>query len=171
MPARLMPSSWESRCTSRTMGGWIQYAMSPTTVTWLAQHFYWQWKYSMDKKFLEEKCVPYFDEAENFLFKLRKPDPVSHKYTIPLSSSPEYHDNSIHAWFTDLTNYDLGLIRNFYSMYVSTLTAVPPRNSKMYFLDSQLYPEYATNETGLTIAPGENLDESHRHHAHLISRI
>ncbi len=155
--------------SGKPMGGWIQYAMSPTTVTWLVQHFYWQWKFSMDKKFLKERCVPYFDEAEKFLFKLRKYNPVNGKYSIPLSSSPEYHDNSIRAWFTDLTNYDLGLIRNFYSMYVSALSSLPPRNYKMFFLDSQLYPEYATNKTGLTIAPGENLDESHRHHAHLIS--
>ena len=54
-------------------------------------------------------------------------------------------------------------------MYVSALSSLPPRNYKMFFLDSQLYPDYATNKTGLTIAPGENLDESHRHHAHLIS--
>jgi alpha-L-fucosidase 2 len=40
------------------MGGWIQYSLSPTIGAWLAQHFYWQWKYSMDKKLLMEKVYP-----------------------------------------------------------------------------------------------------------------
>jgi alpha-L-fucosidase 2 len=30
-------------------------------------------------------------------------------------------------------------------------------------------PGFDTNETGLTIAAGQNLDESHRHHAHLMA--
>ena len=30
---------------------------------------------------------------------------------IPLSSSPEYHDNSIKAWFQETTNYDKALIK------------------------------------------------------------
>ena len=38
--------------SGKPMGGWIQYSMSPTTAIWLAQHFYWQWKYGMNKIFL-----------------------------------------------------------------------------------------------------------------------
>jgi alpha-L-fucosidase 2 len=37
--------------SGKPMGGWIQYSMSPTTAAWMAQHFYWQWKYGMDEKF------------------------------------------------------------------------------------------------------------------------
>ena len=42
--------------SGKEMGGWIQYSMSPTTAAWIAQHFYWQWKYSMDKKFLKDRA-------------------------------------------------------------------------------------------------------------------
>ncbi|MEY4867972.1 MAG: hypothetical protein RIT36_871, partial [Bacteroidota bacterium] len=31
------------------MGGWIQYALSPTVSSWLSHHYYLQWRYSMDK--------------------------------------------------------------------------------------------------------------------------
>jgi len=34
---------------------------------------------------------------------------------------------------------------------------------------SNQLPEFDANETGLTIAPGQNLDESHRHHAQLMA--
>jgi alpha-L-fucosidase 2 len=149
--------------SGKPMGGWIQYSMSPTTAAWLAQHFYWQWKYSMDKKFLKEKCVEYFDEIENFIFHIRKADSITGKYKLPLSSSPEYNDNSIKAWFKTFTNYDLSLIKRFYVMYVDVLSKLPPRNYKLYFNDSRLYPDFETNETGLTVAAGQNLDESHRH--------
>ncbi|MDQ3278719.1 MAG: glycoside hydrolase family 95 protein, partial [Bacteroidota bacterium] len=45
--------------SGRPMGGWIQYSMSPTTVAWISQHFYWQWKYSMDDTFLRTRAYPY----------------------------------------------------------------------------------------------------------------
>jgi len=155
--------------SGKEMGGWIQYSMSPTTAAWVAQHFYWQWKYSMDEKFLKLTCRPYFDEVENYLSKVHVTDPVSHKYTLQLSSSPEYHDNSIHAWFKNFTNYDLSLIKNFYEEYTDVLYKATGRNPKEIFYDSKLFPGFDVDETGLTIAPGQNLDESHRHHAHLMA--
>jgi alpha-L-fucosidase 2 len=155
--------------SGKPMGGWIQYSMSPTTAAWMAQHFYWQWKYSMDDKFLKEKCRPYFDEVEKYFLKIREWDSVKHQYFIPLSSSPEYHDNSISAWFKNYTNYDLALIHYLYKKYFEVLYKATGKNSREVFLDGQLFPDFDVNETGLTIAPGQDLDESHRHHAHLMA--
>jgi len=155
--------------SGKPMGGWIQYSMSPTTAAWLAQHFYWQWKYGMDNKFLQEKCRPYFDEVEKYLVKIRVRDSVSHQYHLPLSSSPEYNDNSIKAWFPNFTNYDLSLVKNLNQEYAEVLDKATQSNTKATFSDSQSYPALDTNQTGLTLAPGQNLDESHRHHAHLMA--
>ncbi len=155
--------------SGKPMGGWIQYSMSPTTSAWMAQHFYWQWKYSMDEKFLKEKCLLYFDDVENYLLKIRKWDSVKHKYFIPLSSSPEYNDNSITAWFRNYTNYDLALIHYLYKKYFEILYKATGRRAREIFIDEGLFPELNVNETGLTIAPDQNLDESHRHHAHLMA--
>lgn len=155
--------------SGKPMGGWIQYSMSPTTGAWLVQHFYWQWKYSMDKRFLSKKCLPYFDEVETYLMKVRIWDSVTQKYKLPLSSTPEYNDNSIKAWFNQNTNYDLALIKNLYKKYTELLIQQPPRSYKEIFEDSRLYFDFNINETGLTIAPNQNLDESHRHHAHLMA--
>ncbi|MEO5595128.1 MAG: glycoside hydrolase family 95-like protein [Chitinophagaceae bacterium] len=155
--------------SGKEMGGWIQYSMSLTTAAWVAQHFYWQWKYSMDENFLKQICRPYFDEVENYLSKIRIRDTVTHRYRLPLSSSPEYNNNSINAWFKNFTNYDLSLIRNLYKEYSEVLEKATGRNPRDLYFDSQLYPDFNVNETGLTIAPGQNLDESHRHHAHLMA--
>lgn len=155
--------------SGKPMGGWIQYSMSPTTAAWLSQNFYWQWKYSMDDKFLKEKCRPYFDEVENYFLKIRKWDSIKHTYTIPLSSSPEYHDNSINAWFKNYSNYDLALIHYLYKKYFEVLYKATGRSPSEIFVDEGLFPDYNVNETGLTIAPFQNLDESHRHHAHLMA--
>ena len=153
--------------SGKPMGGWIQYPMSPTTGAWLAQHFYWQWKYSMNRKFLLEKCLPYFDEVENFIESHRKWDSVSKIYRIPLSSTPEYNDNSINAWFREYTNYDLALIKHLYQKYIEIQDEETERSIKAFVGDSRLFPELNYNETGLTIAKNQNLDESHRHQNHL----
>lgn len=155
--------------SGKPMGGWIQYSMSPTTAAWLAQHFYWQWKYGMDDQFLKEKCRPYFDAVENYITKVRVIDSVRHQYSLPLSSSPEYNNNSINAWFPHFTNYDLSLVKNLYNEYVEVLEKATGRTPKEIFLDSKLYPALDTSQTGLTLAPNQNLDESHRHHAHLMA--
>lgn len=156
--------------TGKEMGGWIQYSMSPTTAAWVAQHFYWQWKYSMDKKFLVEKAYPYFREVENFLTPLlSKNKDEKAQLKLPLSSSPEYHDNSVKAWFTDFTNYDLALVKNFYAEGGNMDTATPDKRSGKWAGQQALLPAYDVNQTGLTIAPGQNLDESHRHHAQLMA--
>lgn len=148
--------------SGKPMGGWIQYSMSPTTSAWLAQHFYWQWKYSMGKKHLD-RCGLYFDEIANYIRAIRKWDSVSNKSMLPLSSSPEYNDNSIKAWFTEFSNYDLALIRHFYEKYDAVLSGIEKSTREI----SRLFPELFTNETGLTIAVNQDLEYSHRHQNHL----
>lgn len=149
--------------TGKAMGGWIQYSMSPTTAAWLSQHFYWQWKYSMDKKFLVEKCKPYFDEVHEYFKKILTIDPLTKKYKLPLDSSPEIFDNSIKAWFHQWTNYDLSLVKSFYKDYIEICKAATGKIPADIEKEKSLLPELNTNETGLTIAPGVNLFESHRH--------
>lgn len=149
--------------SGKEMGGWIQYSMSPTTVAWLAQYFYWRWKYAMDKNFLLKKCKPYFDEVHQYFNKILKIDPVTHKYKLPISSSPEIHDNSINAWFKQWTNYDLSLVTSFYNEYSEVIEAATGKHSVEIEKEKLLLPALNINETGLTITPGENLNESHRH--------
>jgi alpha-L-fucosidase 2 len=155
--------------SGKPMGGWIQYSMSPTTGIWLAQHFYWQWKYGMDKNFLKEQCRPYFEEIAQYLSNIRVLDTASNQYQLPLSSSPEYNNNSLDAWFAKFTNYDLSLVKSLYRQYKDVLSSSTENSNRPFLSGAEMFPPLDTNHTGLTIAPNQNLEESHRHHAHLMA--
>ncbi len=149
--------------SGKPMGGWIQYSMSPTTAAWLAQHFYWQARYSMDKKFAI-KAEEYLFDVHRFLNSYIKKNKEDSGF-ISLSSSPEFNDNSIKAWFKEMTNYDKALILSLEPELENLASIIygfrPPKIVKDNF--DELNKVFDTNETGLTVAPGQNLDESHRH--------
>ncbi len=148
--------------SGKPMGGWIQYSMSPTVGAWCSQHFYWQWKYSMDKQFLNEQAYPYITQSATFLENITfLRDGVR---TLPLSSSPEYNDNSMTAWFKNWSNFDLGLAKFLFKAAKEVSIAKGDKKGAEHWqtIANQL-PDYEVNETGFTIAPGQNLNSSHRH--------
>lgn len=144
------------------MGGWIQYSMSPTVSAWASQHFYWQWKYSMDKAFLKTRAYPYIHDAATYLENITYVENGVRK--LPLSSSPEYNDNSINAWFLNWSNFDLGLSKFLFKAAAEVSQANGQAAESQHWLSvlKQL-PDFEVNETGFTIAPGQNLNSSHRH--------
>ena len=153
--------------SGKPMGGWIQYSMSLTTSAWLAQHFYWQWKYSMDKSFLTNKAMPYLIDVGKFLETITELRDNAIR-RLPLSSTPEYNDNSIKAWFPNWTSYDLALAKNSFQMIWNVYLNLKKENEAKYWLRQwTTLPGFNSNETGLTIAVDQNLEHSHRHQNHL----
>jgi alpha-L-fucosidase 2 len=150
------------------MGGWIQYSLSPTIAAWLSQHFYWQWKYSMDKNFLQTEAYPYLHEVAVFLENISYLE--NGKRKLPLSSSPEYNDNDISAWFLNTTNYDLSLMKSAFNAAAECAKAMNKKEEALHWqkINAEL-PDFDIDETGLTIAPGVTRKVSHRHHSNLMS--
>ena len=150
------------------MGGWIQYSLSPTIAAWLSQHFYWQWKYSMDKNFLQTEAYPYLHEVAVFLENISYIE--NGKRKLPLSSSPEYNDNSINAWFLNTTNYDLSLMKFAFNAAAECAIAMNKKDEAKHWqkINTEL-PALDVDETGLTIAPGLPREVSHRHHSNLMA--
>jgi alpha-L-fucosidase 2 len=152
--------------SGKPMGGWIQYSMSPTTSAWLAQHFYWQAKYSMNKE-MAKKAEIYVVNVVDFLETFLRRNRTDTSF-IPLSSTPEYNDNSIKAWFKETTNYDRALMRSLEREWQNLSWMVHARHSHATNLPTVPFSiDFDINETGLTIAPGQNLEHSHRHQNHL----
>ncbi|MCL1680958.1 glycoside hydrolase family 95 protein [Elizabethkingia miricola] len=144
------------------MGGWIQYSLSPTVSAWCAQYFYWQWKYSMDGHFLQQKAYPYVHDAAVYMENITRLKDGVRK--LPLSSSPEYNDNSVNAWFKDWTNYDLSLARFLFSAASEIAKASGKEDEALHWKNIlEELPDYNVNETGLTVAPGQSMESSHRH--------
>lgn len=144
------------------MGGWIQYSLSPTVSAWTAQHFYWQWKYSMDPTFLKEQAYPYIIEAATYLKNITYLK--DGKRYLPLSSSPEYNDNSTAAWFNSWTNFDLSLAHYLFAIAAEVSTANGKAEAaKEWTQYSAELPNFAMDETGLRVAEDLSMKQSHRH--------
>ncbi len=144
------------------MGGWIQYSLGPTVGAWCAQHFYWQWKYSMDNTFLQTRAYPYIHDVATYMEQITFLK--DGKRMLPLSSSPEYNDNAITAWFTQWSNFDLALVQFLFKAAAEVALASNKTAEAAHWkqIAAQL-PAYETNATGFTIAPGQDLHSSHRH--------
>ncbi len=152
------------------IGGWIQYALSPTVSAWLAQHYYWQWRYSNDGEFLRLRAYPWVKETATFLEKLVEKDSIG-LLKLPLSSSPEINDNTPKAWFNETTNYDLALIK--YTWKTAAAMALTLGNAgdaaRWDALSANLPPLSMAPGMELNIAPGLPMTESHRHFSHLMA--
>lgn len=154
--------------TGKPLGGWEQYSHSPSAAGWLAWHFYQQWRYGMDENFLAERAYPWVSGVARFFENISVFDEHGQR-RLPLSSSPEINDNTIDAWFTRTTNYDLANIRITYIVAEKMARALGLDGDAAHY-KSQLaqWPDLATGESGLLIAPDYPLAESHRHLSHLM---
>lgn len=152
------------------MGGWIQYSGSPTVSSWLAHHYYLQWRYSMDTAFLRERAYPWISEAAAFIENITVKDSMG-KRKLPISSSPEIFNNSLEAWFSQNTNYDLALMK-FVAKAAAELANVLGKkdDSERWKTLLSEFGDYSIDENNvLMFAPGKPYDESHRHFSSLMA--
>lgn len=166
------------------LGGWGQYSLSPMHTGWLAQTFYLHWKHTGDDRFARDVAYPWCHDALIAIESLLKPD-ADGKMKLPLSTSPEIHDNSPKAWLTPNSNYDQSLLMFLY-LAVAELSdaagraeaglAYPPREPFPLSTDKlraraaklgTLDVDPTTN--ALTFATGEPYNQSHRHFSHAMA--
>lgn len=146
------------------MGGWIQYSMGPTVGAWVAQYFHSQWLYWPDSAFLRTRAYPYVSAVATYLEQITRTRPGVKGRFLPLSSSPEFFDNSTKAWFHDNTNFDQSLMTALFRAAAVEATALGKAKDAAHWqgLADEMAP-LATDSTGLMLAPGEDQEESHRH--------
>lgn len=150
------------------MGGWVQYALGPTVSSWLAHHFYLQWKYSGDRDFLKNYAYPYIKDVAIYLeeFTILK----NGVRALPLSSSPEYNDNRLDAWFLEMSNFDRALLHFIFKVASELANELGREDDSLHWerLLNELPGYDLDSYGGLTIAPGYEHKSSHRHFSHLI---
>ena len=156
--------------TGEAMGGWMQYAMSQTVSAWLAQHFYLHWKYSADQEFLKERGYPFVKDVAVFLEQQTHVEKNGVR-TLTYSSSPEINDNSLNAWFKDITNYDLSLIKFLFKAASEMATALNLTDEAAHWdqLGSQLPPFTLSEDGALAFAKGFPYNQSHRHFSNALA--
>lgn len=152
------------------MGGWIQYSLSPTVSAWLAQHYYLQWRYSMDRDFLKNSAYPWFKAVATLLEQLTVKDEKGLR-KLPISSSPEINDNSLDAWFLQNTNYDLALMRFSFGKAAELAGELGLKKERDHW--QQVLGEFGdfslTEKSELMVAPTLPYNVSHRHLSHMMA--
>jgi alpha-L-fucosidase 2 len=152
------------------MGGWIQYSLSPTVSSWLGQHYYLQWRYSMDRDFLRNRAYPWIKGTATFIENLTVLDSTGHR-KLPISSSPEINDNDITAWFPQNTNYDLALMKFTFKAAAELANELGLKNEAMHWqkIQSQFDDFAVTPNDELMFSPTMAYNQSHRHFSHMMS--
>ena len=156
--------------TGEEMGGWIQYSLSPTVSSWLAQHYYLQWRYSMDRVFLEKRAYPWFKDVARHLEQITSKD-ASGKRQLPLSTSPEIYDNTKRSWFQENTNYDLALMKYVFSKAAELANELKLKQEAKHYEQvlSEFGDYYLSENNELKFARNLPYNQSHRHFSHLMA--
>ncbi len=155
----------------KPVGGWHQHSHNVTSGGWLAHFFYLYWKYSGDRDFLEKRAYPWLRDCAIFLEAHTIFDENGSR-VLPLSSSPEIHDNNLEAWFpSTVTQYDLVIIRFVFERAAELAQELGKTEESARWKKclSECLPVMVNQGQELLLARGIVLHESHRHHAHLMS--
>ncbi|MCW1924450.1 hypothetical protein OKA05_17925 [Luteolibacter arcticus] len=151
------------------LGGWGQYAMSPTMSAWNAHLFYLHWRYTADATFLKNRAYPWCSEVGQCLAELLKPDEKG-MLVLARSSSPEIFNNSPRSWLKPNSNYDLMCMK---MLFLSLQEMADAQNKtgdaqKWAQLAAKLGDFHAAPDGELLLDAVTPLRESHRHLSNLI---
>ena len=94
------------------------------------------------------------------------------QWKLPISSSPEFFDGNLNAWFLHTSNFDLSLVRWLLQTAIKMADTLHLQNEAArwkHFLSG--WPQLAINskDSALLVAPGIPYSFSHRHFSHLMS--
>ena len=152
-----------------SLGGWPMYSTNITNQVWEAHLFYMYYRYTGDEGFMRDRLYPYLKGAEGVVRRHLQPD-ENGKLVLPLSASPEIHDNTIDAWLDPISNFDISLLHFLYDALIELAPAVCPEDlAKWQEIRPQL-PELSIDPVrGFMLNAKENLMESHRHFSHVMA--
>ncbi len=155
----------------QAMGGWGQYALSPTNGAWVSHLFARHWRYTRDPRFLEQQAYPFCRDIATALAGLLRESPDGF-LRLPLSTSPEIFDNSMRAWLPPMSNYDLALVRSAFRdmAEIETVRRQAAASARWSALAARLPPDRVDPATNsLMFADGLPYTSSHRHFSHAMA--
>jgi len=150
------------RCWYTVMYGW-------SSSGWLVWLVWQRWRYSLDRAWLATTGYPLVSEVFRF-YRANLQAEADGCLHVPLSTSPEYRDNTPGAWCKDPT-IDLALIRRCCDWVVEMEAALGGSDLTAAALEvrQKLAPYALTAGKALCLWPGHPLDEPHRHPSHLMA--
>lgn len=152
----------------QSLGGWGMYSLSPANQIWLCQLFERHYRYTGDRTFLTERAYPYMEQTAKCIVSLL--EERDGRYYLPISSSPEIHDDRIQAFLTPNSNYDLALMRWLFERLAALAAEAGSDQGLRWQAVLEKLPPLAVTERGvLMLSPDEAITVSHRHHSHLMA--
>lgn len=146
----------------KPLGGWPMYSLSPTHQIWLCQTFDLYYRYTGNLDFLRERAWIYFEETAKCITALL--EEKNGLYYLPVSSSPEIHDDEKESWLTPNSNYDLALLYYLFQKLIEFSIILEKQQEEYWRGFLNKLPKLAVNEKKvLMLSPDESLQESHRH--------
>lgn len=150
------------------LGGWGMYSLSPTNQLWLCQAFERHYRFTGDINFLQEKAYPYLSETAAFIESILIEK--NGLLYLPISSSPEIHDDLIESFVTPNSNYDLALMQYLFAALVNLAGELHNGETGKWQAVLDKLPNLAMTPSGvLMVSKDECLNESHRHFSHAMS--
>lgn len=154
---------------AQPMCGWPMYSLAPASQIWLCQSFERHYRYTGDRDFLVQRAYPYMKETARFMLCILQ-EGADGMLRLPVSASPEIHDNTHAAWVTPNSNYDLSLLHYLFEQLLELSALVCPEDGELWHSVLEKLPPLAVNEKGVyRVSPDEDLCESHRHFSHLMA--
>lgn len=156
-----------STIDGKPMGGWSQYALSPTMSIWSAQSFDEYYLYTGDENFLRERAYPFFYEIGEAIIGILREQ--NGKLYLPLSSSPEIHDDTPSAYLKPNSNFDLALLRYLFKT-LGKYCDILQKDGGRYAIILEKLDDIAVDEEEnvIKLNTEERLWVSHRHFSHLM---
>ena len=140
----------------------------PGSAAWAAHNLWLYWKYSYDMDFLKNKALPFIEGSLKTYESILEKDEDGY-LCLPISYSPEYHENAPKSWGKNSTN-EIALIKFMIKALVEAyklLNINSERIEELQDLDEEL--DYPADMNGFQIYENEQLNFSHRHFSHLMA--
>ena len=152
------------------LGGWPMYSLSPTNQLWLCQSFERCYAYTGDKEFLRKTAYPFIEQSARCILSLLQEDAEGF-YVLPVSSSPEIHDNTQKSFLTPNSNYDQALLLYTFSCLARLADVLGKADDRRLWEATlqKLRPLAVNAAHVLRLSPDEDLRESHRHQSHAMA--
>lgn len=152
------------------LGGWPMYSLSPTNTAWLCKNMIDHYAYTGDTAAVRERVYPYVQAYARFLLSLLQENEEG-KLVLPISSSPEIHDNTGASFVTPNSTYDLSLMRYVFEQLIRMAEQLELADEAALWRDTlaKMDPLPVAQDGCLLIARDERLTESHRHFSHLMA--
>ena len=157
-----------STLDGKPIGGWVQYALSPTMSVWTAQSFDEYYLYTGDESFLKERAYPFFQEIgqaiEGILVE------KNGKLYLPLSTSPEIFDATPQSYLTPNSNFDQALLIYLFKTLKGYAETLGEEETAQKYAGILAKLDEISIEEGkyVMLDPTQRLRESHRHFSHLM---